>query len=103
VIPIAVIDGRPGHLFRAKVQESLCFVPTEYLQQQADGGYQLDELAYFQEGWSVRNMRWAYEDADGTHLFPDTAHPVTDLSSEAVREFFRRASSRTAHPFDLKR
>lgn len=101
------INGETGYLFRGLAPESFCFVPEQYVRVQPGESEPtvgrvrmvIDEIKYFLSGWSVRNMRAAYSEPGGSHLFPDVNHPVGDLETPEVEEFLRRVTNRTRHPF----
>lgn len=102
------INGETGYLFRGLAPESFCFVPEQYVNVQsgetgsAPAGRMrvaIDEIKYFLSGWSVRNMRAAYSEPGGAHLFPDVNYPVGDFETPEVEEFLRRVTNRTRHPF----
>jgi hypothetical protein len=103
------INGETGYLFRGLAPESFCFVPEQYVKVQPDdpgsaghaGRLQMaiDEISYFLSGWSVRNMRAAYSEPGGAHLFPDVNYPIGNFEAPEVEEFVRRVTNRTRHPF----
>lgn len=101
------INGETGYLFRGLAPESFCFVPEQYVKvQPGESGATagrvrmgIDEIKYFLSGWSVRNMRAAYSEPGGSHLFPDVNYPVGNFEAPEVEEFLRRVANRTRHPF----
>jgi hypothetical protein len=99
MIPQVRLGAETGYIFGSQIPDSFCFVPEWCVTATPDGRMIVDEKSYFLSGWSVRNMRWSDAEPGGSHLFPDAARLIVDISSPAVKEFRRRVSSRSRHPF----
>jgi hypothetical protein len=99
VIPRTRVETNTGYLFQAAKEDNFCFVPAMYVTESIDGTVEIDELGYFENGWSIRNMRWSSSESGGSHLFPDQSRPVISLEDPKVQQFLRRVSARTNHPF----
>jgi hypothetical protein len=99
--PTITVNGEIGYIFAGTLPDTYCFVPDHYVAITDDGRVTVDEIQYFVSGWSVRNMRAAYSEPGGSHLFPDQNDLIRDFKSPEVEQFLSRVTSRTHHPFSM--
>jgi hypothetical protein len=98
MIPIVEVGSDTGYLFEGLVPGSYAFVPEGCVVFAADGSATIDELAYVQSGWDVRNMRFNNLDTGGSRLFPVFKGVVKDLGATTGISFLDRLQAAYPSP-----
>lgn len=97
MIPLVTIGEESGYVFEGLIRGSYAFVPEGCVEFDDNGAATVDEIAYVQSGWDVRNMRFNNQDAAGSRLFPSLRGVIADLGGRPVASFVERIQAAYLH------
>jgi hypothetical protein len=87
---IVSIGQDTGYVFKGLVPGTFAFVPEECVSFDARHQPVVNNVAYVQSGWDIRNMRFNEAEDVGSRLFPEVRDDFADLGDERVNHFVTR-------------